>query len=70
MAKSRFSEDEILSILKEYEIGKSIIDICKEYNISVATFYLWKRKHLVQFNHKENQKFKIELTIILSSKHD
>lgn len=48
MAKSRFSEDEILSLLKEYESGKSIIDICKDSGISMPTFYIWKRKYSSQ----------------------
>lgn len=50
MAKSRFSEDEILSILKEHEGGKSIIDICKDSGISMPTFYIWKRKYSSQPN--------------------
>lgn len=48
MAKSRFSEDKILSLLKEHEGGKSIIDICKDSGISMPTFYIWKRKYSSQ----------------------
>lgn len=50
MAKSRFSEDEILILLEEYESGKSIIDICKDSGISMPTFYIWKRKYSNQSN--------------------
>lgn len=54
MAKSRFSEDGILSLLKEYENGKSIIDICKDSGISMPTFCILKRKYSSQ-SHVENR---------------
>jgi len=56
MVKKRYSETEIFNILKEYEGGKSIIDICKDYNIAVPTFYVWRRKYLLKSTtHKENR---------------
>ena len=45
MKKSRFTEAQIVSILKEYEVGKKTTDICREHGISVPTFYQWKRKY-------------------------
>lgn len=45
MKKSRFSESQIVSILKEYEAGKQTKDICREYGIAVPTFYSWKQKY-------------------------
>ncbi|WP_293884435.1 transposase [Sphingobacterium sp. UBA1498] len=42
MKKSKFSEHQIVNILKEYESKKAIEDICKEHGISAATFYQWK----------------------------
>ncbi len=39
MKKSRFTEVQIVSILKEYETGKKTTDICREHGISVPTFY-------------------------------
>lgn len=45
MKKSRFTEIQIVNILKEYESGKQTKDICREHGISSPTFYLWKRKY-------------------------
>jgi len=42
MRKSKFSEAQTIRILKEAETGKSIREICREYGISVATFYRWQ----------------------------
>ena len=45
MKKSRFTEAQIVNILKEYEAGKQAKDICREYGIAVPTFYSWKQKY-------------------------
>ena len=45
MKKSRFTEAQIVGILKEYESGKKTTDICRSHGISVPTFYQWKRKY-------------------------
>ena len=45
MKKSRFSEAQIIRILKEYEAGKKASDLCREHRISDATFYNWKKKY-------------------------
>jgi len=42
MRKSKFSEAQTIRILKEAETGKSIREICREYGISIATFYRWQ----------------------------
>lgn len=44
MKKSKFTERQIVNILKEYEAGKSTKDICREHGIAPPTFYSWKRK--------------------------
>jgi putative transposase len=44
MRKSRFSELQIISILKEVEVGVKVNDVCISYGISTATFYNWKSK--------------------------
>jgi putative transposase len=45
MKKTKFSESQILGILKEQELGKKVNDICREYGISQPTFYSWKSKY-------------------------
>lgn len=45
MKKSKFTESQILRILKEQESGKSVSDICREHGISQAAFYQWKSKY-------------------------
>jgi putative transposase len=45
MKNSKFTETQITRTLKEYESGKSVIDICRELKISKNTFYLWKKKY-------------------------
>lgn len=45
MKKSRFTESQIIGMLKEQEAGKKVNDICREYGISQPTFYSWKSKY-------------------------
>jgi putative transposase len=45
MKKSRYSETQIVKILKEVETGKLVKDVCREYGISDATYYNWKAKY-------------------------
>ena len=45
MKKSRYSETQIVRILKEVETGKLVKDVCREYGISDATYYNWKAKY-------------------------
>ena len=42
--KKRFSEEQIISILKEAEAGLAVKELCRKYNISDATFYTWRKK--------------------------
>ena len=43
--KVRFTEEQIIKILKEHEGGKKAVDIVREYNITEQTFYRWKSKY-------------------------
>ena len=45
MRKSKFTETQIISMLKEQENGKSVADICREHGISAPTFFKWKSKY-------------------------
>lgn len=45
MKKARFTEEQILKVLKEYQSGKKVTDISREYGISDVTFYNWKSKY-------------------------
>ena len=45
MKKSRFSESQIVSILKRQEAGVPVKDICREAGISDQTFYRWKAQY-------------------------
>lgn len=44
MKRSRFSEVQIIRILKEHQAGLSAAEICGKYGISDATFYNWRSK--------------------------
>ncbi len=44
MKRSRFSEEQIIAILKEQEAGVATADVCRRHGVSSATFYKWKAK--------------------------
>lgn len=45
MKMSKFSESQIVSILRQQDAGLKVADICREHGISVATFYKWRSKY-------------------------
>jgi putative transposase len=45
MRKSKFSESQIVSFLKEAEAGRKVSEICREHGVSTATFYQWRSKY-------------------------
>lgn len=45
MKKSRFSEEQIIGILKEHRAGLSAVDLCRKHGVSDATFYKWRSKY-------------------------
>lgn len=44
MRKSRFSDEQIITILKEQEAGQTTAEVCRRHGISQPTFYNWKAK--------------------------
>ena len=42
--KKRFSEEQIIGVLKEAEAGIPVKELCRKHNISDATFYTWRKK--------------------------
>lgn len=44
MSRKRFTEEQIIQVLKKHEAGVSTQDVCREIGVSTATFYKWKAK--------------------------
>ena len=44
MKKSRYSDSQIINILKQAEAGTPVTELCREHGMSYATFYKWRAK--------------------------
>ncbi len=45
MKHKRFSDEQVIGVLKEHEAGAKVDDICRRHAISSATFYTWRKKY-------------------------
>jgi len=45
MKRKQFTETQILSALRQYEGGRDVADVCREFGVHKATFYNWRKKY-------------------------
>ena len=45
MKRSRFTEEQIIGMLKEHEAGMKMVDVCRKHGLSEVTFYKYKAKY-------------------------
>jgi len=58
MRKSKFSPTQIAKILKEFDLGKSVVEITRDYGVSSSAFYKWRERY-AGMNSKELKRLKV-----------
>jgi len=54
MKRSRYTEEQIINILKKQEAGALVAELCRKHGMSDATFYKWKSKYGVSRSARRN----------------
>jgi len=67
MRKSRYTETQIITILKAVEAGRTVKDVWREYGISDATYYNWKSKYSGMVDDFNREILGIEIDLNLPS---
>ena len=45
MKRSRFTQEQVIAVLKEHQAGATVADLCRKHGISDGTFYTWRSKY-------------------------
>ncbi len=45
MVRKKYTEEQIITVLREAEAGAKVVDLCRKYGMSEATYYNWKAKY-------------------------
>ena len=45
MKRSKFTQEQVIAVLKEHQAGAAVADLCRKHGISDATFYTWRSKY-------------------------
>lgn len=57
MKRARFTEKQIIGVLREYDAGAKTADLARKHGVSEATIYNWKAKFGRRFQHSESDNF-------------
>ncbi len=45
MPRAKWSQEQIIGILKQVEVGRTVVEVCREHGVGESTFYKWKSKY-------------------------
>src|ERR1700759_3903268 len=69
MKRGRFTEEQIIGVLREQEAGMKVAEVCRKHGIAEPTFYAWKAKYSVvlEFPHMRGNKEGVHAEVVLLS---